>query len=131
MNFLLDTNHCSAYLAQVPKVWNRVLQYGGGIAVSTVVVGELWVVAERRGHRSSYVQDLRRMLTEFHILPFDLDCAQRFGEVRADLLARGLDVGVADAMIAATALVHNLTVVTHNVRHFENIPGLRWQDWLA
>jgi predicted nucleic acid-binding protein len=36
-----------------------------------------------------------------------------------------------DAMIAAVALVHNLTLVTHNTSHFQNIPGLRLEDWLA
>ena len=35
-----------------------------------------------------------------------------------------------DLLIAATALVYDLTLVTHNVRDFANVPGLRVQDWL-
>jgi tRNA(fMet)-specific endonuclease VapC len=34
-------------------------------------------------------------------------------------------------MIASVALVNDLTLVTHNTRDFENIPGLRLQDWLT
>jgi tRNA(fMet)-specific endonuclease VapC len=34
-------------------------------------------------------------------------------------------------MIAAVALVHALTLVTHNVRHFEHVPGLRLENWLV
>ena len=35
-----------------------------------------------------------------------------------------------DLMIASVALVHNLTLVTHNTAHFIRIPGLRLDDWL-
>jgi len=34
-------------------------------------------------------------------------------------------------IIAATALLHNLTLVTHNSQDFLNIPGLRMADWLS
>jgi tRNA(fMet)-specific endonuclease VapC len=35
-----------------------------------------------------------------------------------------------DLLIAVVALVHNLTLVTHNTADFHNIPGLRLDDWL-
>ena len=34
-------------------------------------------------------------------------------------------------MIAAVALAHSLCLVTHNTKHFENIPKLRLDDWLT
>jgi tRNA(fMet)-specific endonuclease VapC len=34
-------------------------------------------------------------------------------------------------MIASVSLVHNLTLVTHNTGDYQNIPGLRLQDWLT
>jgi tRNA(fMet)-specific endonuclease VapC len=33
--------------------------------------------------------------------------------------------------IAATALVHNLTLVTHNTKDYQHVPGLRLEDWLT
>jgi len=36
-----------------------------------------------------------------------------------------------DLMIAATALVHNLIVVTHNVHDYSRVPGLTIHDWLT
>jgi tRNA(fMet)-specific endonuclease VapC len=36
-----------------------------------------------------------------------------------------------DALIAAIALANNAVLVTHNVKHFEHIEGLRLEDWLA
>ncbi len=46
MSFLLDTDICSAYLKGNHQVGNRVIQYGGGLYVSAVTVGELfaWVL---------------------------------------------------------------------------------------
>ena len=64
------------------------------------------------------------------ILDFDTACAEQFGKLRGGLLQQGLTVPVADLMIASVALVHNLTLVTHNTTDYQNIPGLRLDDWL-
>jgi tRNA(fMet)-specific endonuclease VapC len=47
------------------------------------------------------------------------------------LLDRSIVVGEWDLVIAATALVHNLTLVTHNTPDDRNIPNLILADWLA
>ena len=47
------------------------------------------------------------------------------------LLDQGRPVATADLLIAATALIHDLTMVTHNIDHFAHVPGLRTQDWLS
>ena len=57
--------------------------------------------------------------------------ARKFGEVRAGLLDAGQSVPELDLLIASTALVHNLTVVTHNTQDYANIPGLNLEDWLV
>jgi predicted nucleic acid-binding protein len=36
-----------------------------------------------------------------------------------------------DLLIASTAMANDLTLVTHNVKHFEVIAGLRVEDWLS
>ena len=74
---------------------------------------------------------LRDLLTEVNITPVDEAVAERFGIVRADLLARGKVVATADMLIASTALLFDYTVVTHNTRHFAMVPGLRLEDWLT
>lgn len=47
MNFLIDTNICSAYIKGNRTVWSRFLQHAGGMALSVVTVGELWTWAKR------------------------------------------------------------------------------------
>jgi len=64
------------------------------------------------------------------VLDVDQAAAQRFGEVRAQLVDQGTLVAAIDLMTEATALVHGLTMVTHNVQHFSKIPSLTVVDWL-
>ncbi|WJH40290.1 type II toxin-antitoxin system VapC family toxin [Aliirhizobium terrae] len=53
------------------------------------------------------------------LIPFDAESAIVAGELEADALSRGFGPGMADAMIAATAKLNGLTVVTRNLRHFK------------
>ena len=64
------------------------------------------------------------------LLDVDYDVGWKYGEVNSELLDRGLPPPEMDLLIAATALVHNLTLVTHNKQDFANIPGLTIVDWL-
>ena len=67
----------------------------------------------------------------FHSLPFDDAFARRCASVRRDLERAGLIIGPHDLQIAATALQHNLTLVTHNTAEFSRIAGLSLEDWEA
>jgi tRNA(fMet)-specific endonuclease VapC len=66
-----------------------------------------------------------------NVLTYDSICAERFGIERAGLLRKGIVVDPADLMIASVALVHDLTLVTHNTADFQQIPNLRLEDWLS
>lgn len=61
----------------------------------------------------------------------DLHVALAFGLLRGEMLDSGRTVPDMDALIAATAIHEDLTLVTHNVSDFLGIPNLRIQDWLA
>lgn len=62
------------------------------------------------------------------LLPFDLKCAHMAGKILDD--ARAHQPGFEDIAIAATARVHELTVLTRNLRHFEPL-GVRAIDPFA
>ena len=64
-------------------------------------------------------------------LPFDDSCVHTYGRVRAQLEEAGAPIGPNDLMIAAIAVTHALTLVTHNTREFARIPGLSLTDWEA
>ncbi len=64
------------------------------------------------------------------ILDIDDVVIRQASDIYADLHRQGLLIGDADILIAATALVHNLMLITNNENHFNRIAGLRIENWL-
>lgn len=96
----------------------------GTAQVSSVTVMELWEgihLAESSERERKVTENL---LTDVRELPFDRECATTAGEVNARLQRNGTPIEAADVMIAATALVHDVPVVTNNVDHFERVDEL-------
>ena len=130
MNFLLDTDTCSAHMRRPTKLAHRFVQYIGQLAISSVTLAELYAGAYKHSQASRLLALITDLRQEVQIVDFDAACAETFGQVRGTLLQQGIAVPTLDLMIAAAALVHNLTLVTHNTADFQLIAGLRLDDWL-
>jgi tRNA(fMet)-specific endonuclease VapC len=130
MSYLVDTDIISAHLRGAGIVTNRFLQYSGRLHVSVVTLAELKVWVLRKQTALRFRQGLDLLLRDFIVLPVDEPVADRSGEVGADLHDHGTTLATPDLLIAATALVHGLAMVTNNLQHFTRVPGLRVVDWL-
>jgi tRNA(fMet)-specific endonuclease VapC len=132
MSFLLDTNILSAHLRRPAGLAHRFFQHSGRLYTSSICLGELYVWAYGRHDPAPMVASIEKLLQhEVGVAIFDEDCARQFGKVRVDLRRQGTEADTVDLMIASVALVHDLTLVTHNTADFRFIPGLRLDDWLA
>ncbi|MGB7416466.1 MAG: type II toxin-antitoxin system VapC family toxin [Thermosynechococcaceae cyanobacterium] len=70
-----------------------------------------------------------RLLASITVLPFDVEEAQLAAQIRSTLKSAGKPIGAYDVLIAATALAHDLTIVTSNTREFHQISGLKTENW--
>lgn len=70
-----------------------------------------------------------QVVPRFNWLVIDAAVCMRTADIAAGLERSGQRVDWPDLMIAATALVHGLVVVTRNVRHFDRVPGLMVENW--
>jgi tRNA(fMet)-specific endonuclease VapC len=68
---------------------------------------------------------LREFVDNVKLIGLNEAVCQQFGKIRGTLRKQGKLVGDLDLLIAASALQHNLTLLTNNRRHFENIEGLQ------
>ncbi len=130
MSFLIDSDICSAHLRGTSGLANRFLQYTGRLHISVLTLGELLSWTLRKNAPPKYHQGLLELLSDVDVLAVTSDIAWKFGELRAELLDQGRPVAAMDLMIAATAMVNDLTVITHNTQHFSKVPGLAIDDWL-
>lgn len=64
-------------------------------------------------------------------MPIDEKVSIEAANLRAALRREGTTIDTADAFLAATARVHDLVLVTRNVRHFENVPDLSIENWFG
>lgn len=129
MKYLLDTDTISFMLRGEGRVEEHLVETRPSeVSTSPIVVGEIELdLARRSGQKPRRLVDrLFRFLT---VLPYDTAAAQRYGRLAAALLDAGMPIGVEDTMIAAHALSLEATLVTHNLKHFERVPGLTVEDW--
>ena len=129
MRYALDTNTVSYYMRRQGSVVTR-LQ---ALAPQQIVLPAL-VVFEvsfglRRVNRVESLDAFAMMVESTTLLDFDREAADHAARIRVHLDAQGTPVGLADLLIAATARRHGCTLVTHNTREFERVPGLLLEDW--
>jgi len=126
--YLFDTDAISELLRPRPAA--AYLKWLGRLPredqfTSAVVIGELFKGAFRSAARDRHLQNIDdRILPMVTVLPYDKAVARVFGRIRADLEERGEPLADADLQIAATAIHHDLVLVTGNLRHFERIGDL-------
>ena len=110
---------------------DRLIASGETVAISTIVVFELWFGVARSQRYEDNAALLRAYLARIQVHPFSEDDALTAGEIRATLKRSGTPIGPYDLLIAAHAVRLGATMVTGNVREFSRVPGLKWEDWSA
>ena len=131
MSYLLDANACIHLInGTSPRLSDRFRQESPVvIRMSSVVRAELTFGARNSSQAAENLRLIEAFWEPFVSLPFDDLCADHYGVIRADLKRQGRIIGANDLLIAATALAHHLTLITHNTREFERVPGLKLEDW--
>ena len=127
---LLDTNIVVAFLNGHDGIARRIADRLLEVAIPSLVAAELYYGARASIRVDENVGKLDQLCHTLPLVSFDLSAARRFGILKAELRKRGRPTGEIDAWIAAIALAHEATLVTHNTRDFQNISGLRVEDWL-
>src|SRR5712691_8120906 len=123
--FLIDTDWVIDHLNGVTQVTRRLTELQPqGLALSVVSAAELWEGAYFSRDPKRSQETLEAFLSGLEVLGLDEEICKRFGQLRGSMRKRGQTIGDFYLLIAATALHHNLTLLTNNRKHFEGIAGL-------
>jgi len=126
MTYLLDTDWAIQALAGKQLAVNPLTELiSDGIAISWITVREIYEGVFGFPDPQSYFTPVRAFIELLQKLDLDDLTMERFAAIRADLRRRGQLIPDFDLLTAATALRHDLTVLTYNLRHFSRIPALK------
>ena len=129
--YLLDTNIVSYWMRGDKKVIERLKSHAPSeLALSAITLAEILYGIEKspakKRERHHKIQQITSLL---HLYTFDEKAAQEYALVRSELEESGRPISERDTQIAAVALAHQLTLVTHNVKEFGRIARLKVEDW--
>jgi tRNA(fMet)-specific endonuclease VapC len=128
----LDTNTCIYYLK---GLYISVLEEfkkhkPSEIKIPAMVKAELLLGVEKSMQRAKNHEKYCQFLEPFEIVAFDDAASVHYARIRAGLEKEGKIIGPNDLIIAATVVSRKGTLVSHNTKEFQNVPGLLLADWV-
>ncbi len=132
MQVVLDTDILSAIMRRNPVVIPKARTYLAEHSQFTLSIITRYEILRGLRAKGAVRQTVAfdRFCARNTILPLTDEAVVKAAEIYADLSGRGELIGDADILIAASALVHGLGVVTNNEDHFKRIRDLQLENWL-
>ena len=129
--YMLDTNICIYAIKHKPqKVFEQLLKTEPEeVCISSVTYAELMHGVEKSKEVEKNRVVLSMLLSRIEIMSFDVNAANEYGKIRADLERKGTPIGPLDIMIAGHAKSLGCTVVTNNVKEFCRVENLKIVNW--
>ena len=133
--YLLDTNILIDFVKEVPSVVEEILQVGTHqCCMSVISLHELYYGAQlaRENKDEYYFQELEKintLLEYFTVLNLNTH-GEEYAFIKYALRKKGKPVDEFDMLIAAQAVAEGLTIVTDNLKHFQNMPNVKVENWM-
>ena len=129
MIYLLDTDTVSHIVRNHPPVIKNLIQHEDDeICISAVTNAELFYGLEKKKSERLFIE-VRSIIGKCSIIDFDEPQSEIYGKIRVELEKSGSPLGDMDMLIASAALSIEAILVTHNIKHFSKIRGIRVEDW--
>ena len=128
---MLDTDISSYVIRRRPaSVAERFQRHAQQLCVSVMTAAELRFGAVKAG-RADLTSLVEAYLERVTILDWPDSATFHYARIRAKLEGSGTPIGNMDLLIACHAVAEQATLVTNNLRHFADVPGLRVEQWVA
>ena len=130
---LIDTDILFYYmrgLKEVVSYAQKYLKHFGHFNVSSLTVFEI-LKGLRKKNLIEKEEIFQAEILKHQILTLDYPVMDTAATLLTDLENKGSPIAYGDLFIAATALTHNLVLVTNNTKHFSKINGLVLKNWAS
>ncbi|MFZ2630775.1 MAG: type II toxin-antitoxin system VapC family toxin [Desulfosalsimonadaceae bacterium] len=128
--YLLDTDIIIYSLkGNQAVVGNLQLHLHEPLHISAVTLMELYYGAYKSSQIESNLAKVKTIESSMDIIPVSQILVEIFGLLKSNLEKQGTPLDDFDLVLGATALSHNLILVTNNTKHFQRINGLKIENW--
>ena len=129
--YMLDTN-ITIYVIKVRpiialKTFNR---FARQLCMSSITYAELMHGVEKSVKPEQNLRQVEDFVSRLAVLEYDKKAAAHYGEIRAELERKGIHIGINDLHISGHARSEGLILITNNVKEFEQVEGLRLENWV-
>lgn len=132
IKYLLDTSICIYVIKRRPiEVLERFNEAAGHMAISSTTLAELLHGVEKSQHVAKNLKAVEDFCSRLDVIDYDDKASSHYGEIRADLERKGKTIGVNDLHIAGHARSLGAILVSNNLKEFERVDGLRFQNWIG
>jgi tRNA(fMet)-specific endonuclease VapC len=127
--FMLDTDISSYIIKRRPSsLVEKFEKHGETFNVSVMTAAELRFGAEKAA-RPKLTELVEAYLARLAILDWTNEVTRHYARIRSVLERSGTPIGNMDLLIASHAVSLGMIVVTNNLKHFSNVPGLKVELW--
>lgn len=133
LKYLLDSDVFSLMTKGGDEAINQRMETlaKGEATLSVITTGEFLYGVAHSPVSALRTKRAQRLIDFFGVLPIDEAVSAVYGQIRADLRAKGTPIGPNDLWLAAQAKTHGLVMVTRNGREFRRVAGLKVESWEA
>ncbi|HEY5138716.1 MAG TPA: tRNA(fMet)-specific endonuclease VapC [Methylococcales bacterium] len=131
LKFMLDTNIVIYVIKRRPvKVLATFNKHVGQMCISSITMAELLHGVEKSTQPEHNLRQVEDFVSRLDILEYTSKAAAHYGNIRASLEKQGQSIGVNDLHIAGHARSEGLILVTNNIKEFERVEALRFENWI-
>ena len=131
LKYLLDSDVFSLMVKGRDEALNQRMETlaKGDATLSVITTGEFFYGVAHAPVSALREKRAQRLIDFFGVLPIGEEVSAAYGQIRADLRAKGTPIGPNDLWLAAQAKAHGLVMVTRNGREFKRVTGLKVEGW--
>lgn len=129
---VLDTDFIIGYLRDASKIIEILSNYEENkteLKTTIINVGEIYKGAYLSAKIKENIKKIELFLKKVEILDLDVAIMKIYAKISADLRKKGEIIGDYDELIASITIHHKDILITRNIRHYERIPQLSFQNW--
>ena len=132
MKYILDTCIVSEFFKGNVNVMKQIKSISpNDLGISSITVMEIeFGLSNNPAFAKKNGDIIRQFMNQIQIIDLDTDIAAQAGHIRAHLKSKGTPIGAYDLLIGATAVHHNVPLVTNNTREFQRIPKIILNNWV-